>query len=216
MRRLQTTTILLTGSLLAVACGGGNDMADEMGEAPASEMDVASSGELAGCYLAGATPEEALQRPSPLSELMFSIGSSPALMCYGAPSLRGRAFIGEIEPYGVPWRAGANEPTTLHLTSAASVGGVVLEPGSYSLYLLPEEEGDWSFFVNSNYQRWGIPIDPDVRATEVGSFSVTPEFTDDVVETLEYSWEETDDGMGNVVMRWENWQVSFHIMAADM
>jgi hypothetical protein len=144
----------------------------------------------------------------------FSVGGSPSLLSYGAPSRRDRVFIGEIEPYGAPWRAGANEPTTIHLTGAAVLGGVTLPPGSYSLYLVPQAEGDWEFFINSNYQRWGIPIGPDIRASEVGSFMVTPEFGDEMVETLEYTFEDTGDGMGNIVMRWENWQVSLHVMPA--
>lgn len=213
MRRVHTLTALFICSAFVAACGG-DDMADEMGDAASSEMDVAGAGELAGCYLAGATLAEARQRPSPLRELNFSVGSSPSLLCYGAPSLRDRTFIGEIEPYGVPWRAGANEPTTIHLTGASILGGVTLPRGSYSLYLVPQAEGDWEFFINSNYQRWGIPIGPDIRASEVGSFSVTPEFTDEIVETLEYSFEDAGGGMGNIAIRWENWQVLVHVMPA--
>jgi len=47
--------------------------------------------------------------------------------------------MGDLVPYGEPWRAGANEATAIHLTAPARVGGVALEAGSYSLYTVPNE-----------------------------------------------------------------------------
>lgn len=186
----------LTLSLAAVlaACGAASE---DMGEAPMSDMDVAG-GDALDCYLAGASLEEAQQRVSPHTRLSFTYDGGQGLLCYGAPSARGREIMGGLVPYGAPWRIGADEPTTIHLSAPASVGGVQLEPGSYSLYAVPSE-GDWEFFINSNWQRWGIPINADVRSSEIGSFTATPEVVDDMVETLRYSWED-----GAIVMHWEH------------
>lgn len=214
MRRNHPLPFLLLSALLAASCGGdaANDEAAEMGAAEASDMDVASQG-LAGCYVANGTVEEAAQRPSPLTQESFTLGTGEGLVCYGSPSVRDRTFIGEIEPYGAPWRTGANEPTTLHITTAATIGGVSIEPGSYSMYVVPSE-GDWEVFLNTNFQRWGIPIDEAIRSTEVGSFTVTPTMLDETTEALDISWESTGDGMGNIVIRWEDWQIAFHVMAS--
>lgn len=116
--------------------------------------------------------------------------------------------MGGLVPYGAPWRIGADEPTTIHLSAPASVGGVVLEPGSYSLYAVPAE-GDWEFFINSNWQRWGIPIDEGVRESEIGSFMAGTEVTDSAVETLTYAWED-----GAIVMRWENTRIEIPVEGA--
>lgn len=202
--RLFPTVALL--SALA-ACGGqdappAETSTDEPAAGAAPEVANASG---LSCYLAGATPEEARQRVSPHSSLSFSIGSINALLCYGAPSARGREVMGELVPYGEPWRIGADEPTTLHVSAPVNVGGVALEPGSYSLYAIPGED-QWEFFINTNWQRWGIPIDAGVRSTEIGSFTVTPQQLPNTVEQLRYEWEPAAGGDpgGELLLEWES------------
>jgi len=206
MRRFSTLPALLFGGLLVAACGGEN-----MGEAESSEMDVAS-GDPLECYLARGTMAEAQERPSPLMQTSFSAGGSDGLLCYGAPSARGREIMGGLLVYGQPERIGANEPTTLHLSGPANFGGVDLDAGSYSIYAVPAAD-EWVFFVNSNWERWGIPIDDAVRAAEIGTFTATPEPMDEYVETLRYRFEATaDNSMGNLVLEWENTRVTVHVM----
>ena len=145
------------------------------------------------------------ERQSPLQELRFSAGGGDALLCYGAPSARGRVVMGELVPFGEPWRLGANEPTTVHLTAASSFGGVPLQAGSYSLYAIPGED-EWELHLNSNYDRWGIPIDAEVRATEVGRFTAMPSPTVEMVETM--TFELVD---GTLRLSWENTQIDIPI-----
>lgn len=204
MRRTMTLPVLLIGGLVLAAC------ADRMEEAVTSEMDVAA-GDAAACYIARGSLAEAQERPSPLSQTEFSVGGHSGLLCYGAPSARGRDIMGGLLVYGQPERIGANEPTTIHLTGPASIGGVSLEAGSYSIYAVANRD-EWEFFINSNWQRWGIPIDDAVRTAEVGSFTATPEPMDELVETLSYHFEPTADGtMGDIVLEWEHTRVKFHM-----
>ena len=204
--RTTLPTLFLIG-MAAAACGGADT--GEAG-APQAEMTAATSGP--DCFIRNGTLEEAQQRPSPLRSVDLTIGSGAARLCYGAPSANGREIMGGLVPYGQPWRLGANEPTTLHLTTAADVGGVTVQPGSYSLYAIPGED-EWTFYVNSTWERWGIPIDGGVRASDVGSFTVAPEASDAFVETLTYEWVPAGDG-GEVVITWENTRLSFPITAA--
>lgn len=184
-------------AFLAVAYGGGAanyamaDMTDT--SAAASAATWAPDQELA-CVVMGDTEG----RPSPLQEVRFTYEGGEGLLCYGAPSARGREIMGGLVPFGQPWRIGANEPTTLHLSAATTVGGVSLEAGSYSLYAIPGES-EWEFFINSNYQRWGIPISDDVRSSEIGSFTVSVGTEDEMVETLKY-----EHMAGHFMMTWEN------------
>lgn len=210
MSRDTLLPTLLLGALIAVGCApepAENEMA-ETEEAPATET-MAAENDLS-CFLRGATPAEARQRQSPLRELRFFYPGGEALLCYGAPSARDREIMGALVPYGEPWRAGANEPTTIHLTERTSIGGVALEPGGYSLYTIPGEN-EWRFFLNSSYERWGIPIDEAVRGTEVGSFTVTPEATEEMVETLTYRYAD-----GEIVMEWENTRLRIPVGSAAM
>jgi hypothetical protein len=197
-------------ALLSViaACGGQEAPSNEAetGAAPAAEPPpaTASAGGLS-CTLQGATLQEAQARVSPHSSLPFNFGSVRALLCYGAPSARGREIMGGLVPYnGEPWRMGADEPTTLHLSGRANVGGVALEAGTYSLYAIPSATS-WQVFINANVTRWGIPIDAAVRATEIGNFTVVPEETPAMVETLNYEWEDAAGGDpgGELLLEWE-------------
>ena len=214
------STLLPTFALLSVlaACGGEAPPADDMdtGAAPQSAPEAAAPAGGGGlsCTLQGATPQEAAQRVSPHRSLAFNLGSNPALLCYGAPSVRGREIFGGLEQYGVPWRMGADEPTTLHLSSRANVGGVALQPGSYSIYAIPGES-QWEIFINTNVARWGIPIDAAVRATEIGSFTVTPQPLPEMVETLTYEFEEAAGGEpgGELLLEWDRTLIRIPIEA---
>jgi hypothetical protein len=193
------SSVLLTA--LLAACGvGGEEMQEALpGETVGSSDAVAAArAEAPNCFLAGATIEEAQGRVSPHMRLTFPYDGGQGLLCYGAPSARGRTIMGALVPYHEPWRMGADEATTIHLTAPASIGGVELPPGSYSLYAVPAE-GEWEFFVNTNWQRSGTPIDATVRESEIASFAVVPEPTNSVVESLTFRFED-----GGIVMEWEN------------
>ncbi|WP_419861260.1 DUF2911 domain-containing protein [Candidatus Palauibacter sp.] len=186
--------------LLVVGCGGGS----EAGEAEMAETAEATD-EMADAGLACVVMGDPEGRQSPLQELSFSYDGGEGLLCYGAPSARERVVMGELVPYGAVWRLGANEATALHLSAAATVGGVALGPGSYSLYATPGET-EWTFHVNSEYDRWGIPIDEAVQSTEVGSFMATPSATAEMVEMM--TFEQVD---GALRFSWENTQVDIPI-----
>ncbi|WP_419166094.1 DUF2911 domain-containing protein [Candidatus Palauibacter sp.] len=179
-------------------CGGGSGEG-EMAEAEAGD-DMAAA-EMASAELSCVVMGDVEGRQSPLQELRFSAGGGEALLCYGAPSAREREIMGELVPYGEPWRVGANEPTTLHLSADATVGGVALGAGGYSLYATPGES-EWEFHLNSNFERWGIPIDAEVRATEVGSFTAMPSATAEMVEMM--TFEHMD---GALRLSWENTRI---------
>ncbi len=200
MIRNRSVFALFGAALVATACGGGeaahDEPMDDMDAAGGSEAVMASGGPEDACFLARGTLAEAAERPSPLMAIQLS--GDAGVLCWGAPSVKGRTIFGELENYGETWRMGANEATAIHLTSATTIGGIALEPGSYSLYAVPGMDS-WEIFVNSNAERWGIPIDDGVTATNVGSFTVNAEATDGTVETLTYR----ADG-GVITMEWEN------------
>lgn len=148
-----------------------------------------------------ASGQELVNRASPPDSASVELGDGVTKVCYSSPRARGREIMGELVPYGQPWRLGANEPTTLHLTVPAVFGDVSLEPGSYALYAIPGQE-QWEIVVNGSTERWGIPIDEDIRSRDVGSVTVEPSGTDGLVENLSMSFEEADEGV-SMVIAWE-------------
>ncbi len=154
------------------------------------------------CQFRG-TPDALGERLSPLDSVSLALGDAEAKLCYGRPSARGRQVVGAQDPYGAPWRLGANEPTTLHLPFAARIGDVEVGPGSYSLYAIPGPTS-WTIVVNRNTNRWGIPISADVRSADIGSFSVAAARLPVHAETLEFSFEPSGADRGDLVYRWEH------------
>jgi hypothetical protein len=199
---------------VAAACAQSGDQEAAAAEAAAAETVAAEVApqELA-CYLARGTVEEAAERPSPLGQTTFALGGQEAKLCYGRPSARGRTVFGELEAFGAPWRSGANEATAIHLPFAADIGGVALEPGSYSLYTVPGEE-EWEVVLNGTAERWGIPISAEVRAADIGSFTRPAESMDDLVETLTYRWESQSADAGELILEWENTRIRIPVRSA--
>lgn len=175
----------------------------------------AGAQDLAGCFVRGGDAQAAAQRPSPLDAVSFTVGGDAAKLCYGRPKANGRKVMGELVPFGSPWRMGANEATSLHLRFAAQVGGVSVEPGVYSLYAVPGET-EWTFFLNRQWERWGIPLNDAVKADDVGSFTRSVAATSGMVEQLTVSWMAHGEGMGHLVLEWENTRVEIPIHKAGM
>lgn len=170
---------------------------------------LSAQGQGAVCQFRG-TADALRERPSPLDSVVVDLGGESAKLCYGRPSAEGRVMVGGEHPFGTPWEMGANEPTTLHLPFPARVGSVDLGPGSYSLYAIPGA-GEWTIVVNGNPARWGVPLSADVRAADLGSFSVAPRQSRERVETLTFSFQPGEQGTGTLVYEWEGVRLSIPV-----
>ena len=160
-----------------------------------------AAAQLPTCQFRGA-PDALHERPAPLDSITIRLGDGAAKLCYSRPSAGGAQRVGLEFPYGAPWQLGANEPTTLHVAFPARVGTVDLEPGSYSLYAIPDR-GSWTVVVNANPNRWGLPIDAGVRAADIGSFPLTPSPLAQFEDRLTFRFEPLDDREGVLVYSWE-------------
>jgi hypothetical protein len=119
-------------------------------------------------------PAEAATRKSAHDSASVAMEGGAVKVCYGRPHQNGREIMGKLVPYSEPWRAGADEATAIHVPFRARIAGVNVEPGWYSLYAIPGEK-QWQIVVNSEAQRWGVPIDAKVRAKDVGTGTVASE-----------------------------------------
>ena len=157
------------------------------------------------------TAADLAKRASPLDSVELVVGGATVKVCYGRPSVRGRTVMGGLVPFGEPWRLGANEPTRLTLPFAAEVAGVHVEPGTYSLYVVPQRT-TWEVHVNRAVERWGIPIDAPVEAQDVGKGSVA---ADTLAQPLEQLTLRLVAGSPNeLVVEWEKTRVRIPIRKA--
>ncbi len=205
MKRDSIWSLILVFAV--AACGG--QAADDAAADGAMEGEMEGEAMTADAAFSCTVMGDMGERASPLQEMAFTYDGGEGLLCYGAPSANGREIMGGLVPFGEVWRLGANEPTTIHLSAPVSISGVALDAGSYSVYAIPGES-EWEFFFNTNVDRWGIPIDDEVRSTEVGSFTVTAGQIDRMVEMMTFS------PMDNALhFEWES--TAIHIpMSSDM
>ena len=158
-----------------------------------------------GCWIRGSTAE-AKSRPSPLDSTTVALDRGTIKVCYSRPSRHDRAIMGQLVPYGAPWRLGANEATQIHVPFAARIAGANVAPGWYSLYVVPEAK-QWRVVVNGEAQRWGTPVDDTVRTKDVGSGVVPVERLDNPVETLTITLRRSSNTSASMDVEWENTRV---------
>ena len=166
---------------------------------------VQAQGGRTACWVQG-DASTAGRRPSPLDSTSVALDGGTIQVCYGRPSARGRKIMGELVPYGAPWRLGANEATAIYLPFAARIAGTSVSPGWYSLYVIPEA-AQWRVVVNRLAQRWGVPINEEVRTKDVGSGVVSAERLPSPVDKLAITLNRTSNTAATMDVEWENTRV---------
>ena len=108
---------------------------------------------------------------------------------------------------GAPWRAGANESTTISFSHEVKVEGKDLKAGTYALFLDVEKTGPWNW-VFSNHPGWGsYQYDPKDDALRI---PVTPEdapFT----EYLTYGFDDRRPDSAVAYLQWEKKRIPLKI-----
>ena len=101
---------------------------------------------------------------SPKETVNTTVGEAKVTIVYSRPYTKDpksgekRKIWGGLVPYGKVWRLGANEATSFTTDKELTLGGHDIEPGSYTLFLLPEENGA-KLIVNKQTGQWGTKYD---------------------------------------------------------
>ena len=105
--------------------------------------------------------------PSPGAEVSQSIGISTVTINYSRPSVKGREVWGtQLAHYGyvnlgfgpateAPWRAGANENTTITFSDDALVEGKAIPAGTYGFFIGIHDSGTADIIFSRNSSSWG-------------------------------------------------------------
>ena len=110
-----------------------------------------------------ATTETAAQKFKGLDKSPMDVASFPSnykisdkvvKVVYSRPQLRGRA-VSKLAPAGKVWRTGANEAAEITFYRDVTFGGKAVKAGTYSLFTIPSETGDWTVIINSARNVWG-------------------------------------------------------------
>ncbi len=119
------------------------------------------------------------KRISPHETVSVDLGGKAITISYGRPSMKGRQFGADFEPFGNVWRLGADEATKLTVPSPTKIeGGPSLPPGSYSLWAICSPT-KWTMIVNKQADVWGTRYD---QSQDLGRFDLPVHKTSAVEE----------------------------------
>jgi tetratricopeptide (TPR) repeat protein len=152
--------------------------------------------------------------PSPAAIVQQTVGISTVTVNYSRPSVKGREVWGKLVPFGwnaqgfgngnsAPWRAGANENTTIKFSHNAKVEGKDVPAGEYGLFFVINEDNSGEVVLSKDSRSWGSfwyePTHDLIRAKiQLRSIPMT--------ELLTYDFVNNSKTSSELVLNWEKKQ----------
>lgn len=149
------------------------------------------------------------------------IGITDVAIQYNRPAVKGREgkIWGQLVHYGykdlsfgtskeAPWRAGANENTTISFSTDVMVEGKPLVAGTYGL-MMGVQENEVTVIFSKNASSWGSYFyDAKEDALRV---PVKPLKNKPLVERLKFEFVDQTDSSAVVSLAWETWRIPFMV-----
>ncbi len=149
------------------------------------------------------------------------IGLTDVTIHYDRPGVKGREgkIWGQLIPVGftdpgfgnskaAPWRAGANENTTIEFTNDVKIEGQPLPAGKYGFFIA-YDPNECTLIFSKNSTSWGhFYYDEKEDALRV---KVKPVPLDKTVEWLKYEFMNETENAATVSLQWEKLMIPFKI-----
>ncbi|WP_057935960.1 DUF2911 domain-containing protein [Algoriphagus resistens] len=190
---MKTYQTILTAAMVAMVFASCNK----------SKTSESTASDVAAETKEAAETEES--RPSPLMVKEGQIAGKAFKVQYGSPAVKGRQLWGDLVPYNVVWRTGANEASYVELSEDMTVEGKKLPAGKYSLFTIPKENGPWTVIFNSEWNLEHGHFQYDEK-NDVLRVEVVPVWEEGNEESL--SMEIESPGL---VIRWEKLKLPISI-----
>lgn len=158
-------------------------------------------------------------RGSQMATVTQRVGTTDISITYSRPSVNGREVWGKLVPYGMnnlgfgtakesPWRAGANENTTISFTDDVTFEGKPVAAGTYGLHIVVNENNKATIILSSDTDAWGSYFyDP---ANDVARADVTTEAVPHK-ELLTYEFNKVDKNSATAALVWEKKAIPFKV-----
>ena len=158
-------------------------------------------------------------RGSQATTVSQTVGTSTIAITYSRPSVKDREIWGKLVPYGLndpgfgtskaaPWRAGANENTTISFSHDVKVEGKPIKAGTYGLHIEVKENNAATLFLSNNSTSWGsFFYDPAEDALRADITTTTVPHT----EMLTFSFPEVTPTTAVATLAWEKKAFPFTI-----
>jgi hypothetical protein len=141
---------------------------------------------------------------------------------FGRPGVKGRTVWGDIVPYGMypgvkysnnkpyPWRAGADENTTISVSKDVMIEGKKLSAGKYGIHMIASET-EWVVIFSKKNEDWGsYAYDEKEDALRVTVKPVKAPHE----EWLTFGFDDLAGTSATAYLHWEKVKVPFKIEVA--
>ena len=131
-----------------------------------------------------------------------------ARVIYGRPQKNDRNIFGDLVPYDMIWRIGANEATEIEFYREVKIAGKKISKGRYTLYAIPSAE-KWTMVLNKETDTWGAfgyDAKKDILRTEVKVIT-----RPDVVDIFTICFEGKEKNKTSLMVAWDNKEVHLPI-----
>lgn len=127
---------------------------------------------------------------------------------WGGPAHYGYVDQGYGPAKAAPWRAGANENTTITFSHDVMIGGKPVKAGKYGLFLDVEKDKPWTWIISKDANSWGSYFyNAEHDAARVEAKPQDCEYT----EWLTYSFDNRKPNTATAYLQWENKRAGFAI-----
>ncbi|NNE28011.1 MAG: DUF2911 domain-containing protein [Saprospiraceae bacterium] len=150
--------------------------------------------------------------PSPMCKMTQTVGLSDFTVEYSRPGVKGRTIFASdgLVPYGEMWRTGANASTKVKFSDDVTIDGKDVPAGNYALYTIPNADS-WEVMLYKNTSHWGTPGKAFKEDEIQVKLSAKPKSMANTVETFTIKFANITSNKCDMVIAWENTQVSFPI-----
>ena len=149
--------------------------------------------------------DEMIPRYSPKASVSQTVCFTDITITYCRPGVKMRKIWGDLVPYDKVWRTGANETTRIQFTTDVEIEGKKIPAGIYSIYTIPTKD-EWTVIINKALV-WGLYYYPK---QDLYRFKVKPQKAQ-FTERLLFTMPDLTDSTCDVVMNWEDLQISFRV-----
>lgn len=151
------------------------------------------------------------------------IGLTDIIINYSRPGVKGREgkIWGQLVPFGfndlgfgtskaAPWRAGANENTTIEFTTDVKIEGKDVPAGKYGFFIAVGKDESTLIF-SRNHSSWGSYFyDPKEDILRINVKQKVLEYS---TEWLKYEYLNETEKSVTVALIWEKWMFPFTVEA---
>jgi hypothetical protein len=153
------------------------------------------------------------KRVSPHETISAVIDGNRVTITYGRPYTKNprtgemRKIWGGLVPYGEVWRLGADEATTLITQKPLMFGDTMVPAGTYTLFMLPQEEGVSKLIINKQTGQWGTQYD---EKQDLARIDLKKGASEKPADQLTVAVAKGPSGSGVITITWEDTVFSAH------